>query len=516
MKRRPATPYQAGIIDIGSHSVRLEIFEIRSGGRYTLLESATRSLNLGQDVFRRGRISPENLNLLCQVMSDFARLLDGYGVAFRRAVGTSALREAANRELVVDRVRFESGIAIDTLEPQEESKLYFLALREELFPQLPEEERTGIGFIVGTGSLLVNYFERGVLKFSEAAPIGSVRTVDEFGHDALTTELMIENLSTLDLKRRLSECARLDPERPLLLVGLGAGIRLLTERYGGTRGGGLVALSGAEAQRVAEQALKAEPENLQRELSTADYLAISIPACGALLNYFLREFPCARFFSPAISTRSALVAELIRDGRGGDRDPYEQDIIASAEGVARKYGLELEDARATARCALKLFDKLRRSFELGGRSRLYLQLAALLHDIGHFVDTRQHHKHSWYLIVNTQFPGIREAEKRIIAAVARYHRKATPQRSHEEYAALPEAAKVTVLKLAAILRVADALTHLEQAGSFKLILHGKVLTIRAADLEGVSFSSVYLKSKSDLFYEVFGLEIRLEEAPVQL
>ena len=115
-----------------------------------------------------------------------------------------------------------------------------------------------------------------------------------------------------------------------------------------------------------------------------------------------------------------------------------------------------------------------------------------------------------------RFPGIREAEKRIIAAVARYHRKATPQRSHEEYAALPEAAKVTVLKLAAILRVADALTHLEQAGSFKLILHGKVLTIRAADLEGVSFSSVYLKSKSDLFYEVFGLEIRLEEAPVQL
>ncbi len=497
----------AGIIDIGSHSVRMEIFEIRPGGAFEALDSASQTLNLGQDVFRRGVVAPESVNLLCRIMRQFKRKFEEYGVKVHRTVGTSALREAENRELVIDRVRFESGLEIEILEPQEEIELYFTALRAELLERMPEEEATGVGFIVGTGSLLVFYFEKRILRFSEAAPIGSVRTIDEFGHGSWSVEQMIENLSSMNIRRRLAECVELDPARPLLLIGMGAGVRMLARDAA-------AGLSGDAARLAAEKAMRAEPEDILRQQSCADFLALSIPSCGALLNYFLQEFVCSRFYASKVSTRSALAAELVRRRR--EEDVFFPDLVAGVEGVANKYGVELEGARATAVCALKLYDKLRRNYSFSPKSRILLQLAALLHDIGHFVDVRQHHKHSYYLIMHTQLPGIRERDQKIIAGIARYHRKGSPHHGQIEYGNLCDEDRVTVLKLSAILRVADAITQLEQKTSFKLELHGSTLTIRAATLEGMWFSPGYLQLKSGLFKEVFGLEIKLEEIPVRL
>ena len=135
-----------------------------------------------------------------------------------------------------------------------------------------------------------------------------------------------------------------------------------------------------------------------------------------------------------------------------------------------------------------------------------------MHDIGRFVDARHHQKHSWYLISNTQLPGVSKSEHRIIAAVSRYHGKSVPRENHPEYSALSADEKVAVLKLAAILRLADALDNRAEGVRMEIkpVIRGKVLRI-LTDSEISGARRYDVKLKGELFEQVFGLEIKVLE-----
>ncbi|MGE4565411.1 MAG: HD domain-containing protein [Victivallaceae bacterium] len=512
MSGKSAKVFQAGIIDIGSHSVRLDIFEVAPGGEPVLLESLSRPVNLGYDVFRKGAVSSENISLLSEVMCGFARKLSEYGAAARcRVVATSAMREAFNRELVINRVRNDSGLTIEILETQEEARITFLAVREELRKSCDFDKLSGIAFIVGTGSLIVIFFEGGLLRFCEAVPLGTVRFFDEFGRSAVNAEEIIEILYSSAIEQRIRDCVRLRSELPLSLVGIGAGVRLLVRQEKYNQPHDVIRLPVAEVSKLAGQAMRTDPEKLARKLNIPDHLALSLAPCGSLVTYFLKEFTCGELINPATTTRSALIYDLIRKVGNIHNDPFHDDIIAAAEGIGRKYGIELGHARSVTCTALKIFDKLKRFYDFPPRGRLLLEVAGVLHDVGRFVDTRQHHKHSYYLIVNAQIPGLTVAEQQIVATVARYHRKAGPKSSHPEYISLSSEEKVLVLKLAAILRVADALdrAHFHRMRDMTLRLRGDEFFILVAEAAQFNLESLYLEAKGDMFREVFGLKIRL-------
>jgi exopolyphosphatase/guanosine-5'-triphosphate,3'-diphosphate pyrophosphatase len=124
--------------------------------------------------------------------------------------------------------------------------------------------------------------------------------------------------------------------------------------------------------------------------------------------------------------------------------------------------------------ALALFDALRDEHQLGGRERLLLRCAAILHDVGLFVNARAHHKHSMYLILNSDLFGLTRRDMQLVATVSRYHRKALPSPAHPEFAGLAQADRMTVAKLAALLRVADALerSHRETPRTLEFLREG--------------------------------------------
>ncbi len=132
-------------------------------------------------------------------------------------------------------------------------------------------------------------------------------------------------------------------------------------------------------------------------------------------------------------------------------------MIHSATALAEKYHVDLNHARNVADVAVRLFDFLQADHGLGARYRLLLRVAALLHEVGGFVSSRAHHKHSEYMISNSEIFGLNRNEITLVAQIARYHRRSVPQDSHPLYMSLPRETRVVVNKLAAILRVADAL-----------------------------------------------------------
>jgi exopolyphosphatase/guanosine-5'-triphosphate,3'-diphosphate pyrophosphatase len=162
--------------------------------------------------------------------------------------------------------------------------------------------------------------------------------------------------------------------------------------------------------------------------------------------------------------------------------------------------------------AARLFDKLAAEHRLGARHRLLLELAALLHEVGTFVSTRAHHKHSFYLIAHSEILGLTQDELVMVANVARYHRRSRPKPSHPEYSNLPRERRIIVNKLAALLRVADALdnsrTQQVQAFDCRIDNNGLILVVDGAT--DLMFEDRSLAEKGDMLQDIYGLDVRLE------
>ena len=190
-------------------------------------------------------------------------------------------------------------------------------------------------------------------------------------------------------------------------------------------------------------------------------------------------------------------------------------VVSSTLALGRKFGFDEGHARVVASLAVQLFDALQPEHGLGATERLYLEVAALLHDIGLYIANRAHHKHSLYLISASEIFGIGGTQLRVVANVARYHRRAMPQKRHPEYMALPRRERSLVNKLAAILRLADSLDR-EHGSRNKVVKverteDGIVIWVprRGGDMEA---ELAAFETKKDLFEEVYGREVTLNFA----
>jgi exopolyphosphatase / guanosine-5'-triphosphate,3'-diphosphate pyrophosphatase len=159
----------------------------------------------------------------------------------------------------------------------------------------------------------------------------------------------------------------------------------------------------------------------------------------------------------------------------------------------------------------QLFDELRPLHSLGGEHRRLLAGAALLHDIGYFVSHTGHHKHSAYLIQNSELTGFTSPEIAVIANVAYYHRGGLPKAKHEYYSELRVQDREVVRKLAALLRLADALDR-DHEGSVRGLRceigddQVRIVALCSREAETIRWR---LEERADLFTEVFGREVEL-------
>ena len=168
--------------------------------------------------------------------------------------------------------------------------------------------------------------------------------------------------------------------------------------------------------------------------------------------------------------------------------------------------------------SLKLFDALKDEHGLGPRERLLLEVSSLLHDIGIFISPSSHHKHGFYLINAAEIFGLRKTDKDIVANVVRYHRRSLPKPTHVPYMSLPRPDRAVVSKLAAILRIAEALdaSHQQKLKDFTLERYRDTYTVWVPEESGdIAMERQSLAKKSDLFADVFGATILLKQgAPV--
>jgi exopolyphosphatase/guanosine-5'-triphosphate,3'-diphosphate pyrophosphatase len=160
-----------------------------------------------------------------------------------------------------------------------------------------------------------------------------------------------------------------------------------------------------------------------------------------------------------------------------------------------------------------LFDEFLGEHRLSSRERLLLQVAALLHDVGIYVSLRAHHKHTLYLLASSQIYGLSDEETTMVANIARYHRRVTPQDTHTSYIALDRRERLIVNKLAALLRVANALDaeHLQKVKDLRLVQHDRAWVVELHGTGDLTMEQLAASARADMFLETFGRPLHIRQ-----
>jgi exopolyphosphatase/guanosine-5'-triphosphate,3'-diphosphate pyrophosphatase len=504
------------VIDIGASSIRMAIGEIDPDGNVHKLETLSQAVGLGRDTFTKGFIEGATAEQCVRVLRSYRDYLTQYDITDAdqiRVVATSAVREAANRLTFLNRVYVATGFRVDPIDESEVNRITYLGIH----PLIVADPRFADGQIlvaeVGGGSTEVLLLQRGDVSYAHTFRMGSLRlrkTLETYNAPATKVRSIME-----DHIGRIVQQVRwhLPQDTPLELIALGGDVRFAASQLEPSwRESGIAQLQVAALEQLTDEILELSVDDLVRKHGLT--------------------FPEAETLGPALLTYVHLARELDRDNlvvsganlRDGllqqiaDPDAWSEEfrnqIIRSALDLGRRFQFDELHSRHVALLSTRLFHALQDQHQLDSRFELLLYLAALLHDIGHVVNTRSHHKHSMYLIYNSELFGLSQKDLLMTALVARYHRRASPKRVHEGFASLDWESGINVTKMAALLRVADALdrSNRQRVRDIECVCEDSQLVITAASADDLSLERLALKQKGGLFEEVYGMAVILRNA----
>jgi exopolyphosphatase/guanosine-5'-triphosphate,3'-diphosphate pyrophosphatase len=262
------------------------------------------------------------------------------------------------------------------------------------------------------------------------------------------------------------------------------------------------------AERIQHYTVEDCVQNLGIPYAHAEGLIPSIQ----IYRLFLEHTPAARVVVPLVSIREGFLIDLVLGVDSELEEDFYSQIVASAVNLGRRYHYDEAHGRHVADLCLIFFDSLGREHGMGRRERRMLEIAAILHDIGVCINGAGHHRHGYYLVANSDIFGLHRDERDIIATVIRYHRGDPPAQGDIEYISLQREERVLVLKMASILRVADALDrgHAQRVKKLVLERKGETMMIHTEGVPDLSLEQIGIDKKADLFQDVFGYRIMLD------
>ncbi|HUJ09472.1 MAG TPA: HD domain-containing protein [Verrucomicrobiae bacterium] len=504
------------VIDIGASAIRLRIAEISADGAVRNLESLHQAVRLGKDAFSTGHIQAATVEECIKVLAGFRRVMVEYGITRDdqiRAVATSALREADNRAAVLDRLYMSTQINVEVIEGAEENRLTYIAVQDVLEHEPRLKVKEAVIIDVGGGSTELLLLQEGRITYAQSYRLGALRmreTLETYRAPADRVRSILDQ----HIRHAVDQIRRTTPVGQVRhLIGVSGDAQfaaaLLAPDWPQVR---VSRLDGAAFTALAEKLVPLPVDDLVR--------AYRLPYQGAetigpgLLAYahLARAFQVNELIVPKCSLRDGLLKEMAAPGAWTQQ--YTEQVVHAVMSLGRKYQVDEKHAQHVAELSVRLFRELQPEHQLDRRFELLLRIAALLHEVGNFISDRSHHKHSMYIILNSELFGLAKRDLTLIALIARYHRRAMPRPYHEEFQLLDRDSRIAVLKLASILRVADALerNHMQLVRELKFSREKGQFLITVKGVGDLTLERLALREKGDLFEEVYGLKPALRAA----
>jgi exopolyphosphatase/guanosine-5'-triphosphate,3'-diphosphate pyrophosphatase len=497
-------------IDVGSNALRLAVASVDAERHVTLIESVREAVRLGQDVFTTGVITEGSIDRASDAFRKFREIIDRAGAKWTKAVATSALREALNREIFVDRIAQVSGIEISVIGAEEEARLIHLAVAEKV------DLRGKLGLLVdiGGGSTEVTIVSGENIISTESFKMGSVRllqVLDQRRHGERQFTQLVREYVDATQKRIKKEIGSREID---VCVGTGGNVEALGDlRRDLLKKDRDSLVTADELENLVRRLQSLSFEERVQELRLRPDRADVIVPAAIIIQKILKQAGVDEILIPHVGLKDGILTDLVQELYGDKRHLHREQVMASALQLGRKYAFDEQHGVTVSRLAVQLFDETKPLHNLPLEYRLLLEVAALLHDIGNFVNASDHHKHSQYLLTATPVIGLDQTQMAIVANVARYHRKSMPKPQHDPYRVLSSKDRVTVSKLASLLRLADAMDneHASRVIRFSVDYKKPRVVLKMEGEGDLLLEKWALLKKAPMFEEVFSVTLAVEE-----
>jgi exopolyphosphatase/guanosine-5'-triphosphate,3'-diphosphate pyrophosphatase len=506
-------------IDIGSNSIKLVVVDAAASDSFAVLAREKEVVRLGHATLREGHLAPASIERAAGCIKRFRSIAEARGAERIVAIATASVREASNAAEFIDEVEQRTGIRVEILSGIEEARLIGLAASQGCAAR-------GVSLVnidIGGGSTEISLVRDGLPAELYSVKLGAV---------GLTERLISNDPPKQKELRALREEIHAALERPArelhgirwqqatgtsgTIIAVGQALRLRALREPGRNEEGAQA-PGAE---IALDQLARFNERLAG-MNVAERRAIPgisaqraeiLIAGGQILEGTMRALGINSLRSCDYALREGVIIDRLRAWEEESRPPV-PDVadqkLRSVHAVGRRFGYEESHAHQVARLAEKIFDALVETHGLDRHQRTLLSAAALLHDAGYHIAHESHHKHSLYLIKHSEVTGFSEAERHVIGNVARYHRGAPPKERHLDYAALNVRDRDTVCRLAAILRIADALdrSHDNRVQDLRCVHEGPLVHMQLRSAYQCDSEIWAAEHRCELFEQVFNCRL---------
>src|ERR1700729_1459653 len=500
-------------VDIGSNSVRLKIARLTRGHLRPVHEDREVT-RLGEGVFRSGFLTPESMAETVKVLRRFHRATQQVVTDPVRVVATSALRDARNSQAFIEWVRSATGWTVEIISGLEEARLIHLGL----VSNLRADNSPTLMMDLGGGSCELTVSARGQIRETVSLPLGAVRLTDEFlRHDPPRKgELKrLQGFITREVNRVASRVIAGKVKNVIATSGTAAALATAASnlRKNGTRQRAIV--SRAEMTRLAKR-LARLPVDGRRKIEGIGLRRAEIVVAGAMVYHeLLDRLHLKGFRYSPLGLRDGLLAQMAaeydrstRSGRQIESERWESITKAVAHyGVDMKHALDVRDS------AMFLFSALRSVHGLAPEFREWLSAAAMLYEVGDYVNRNGHHRHTYYIIANSEILGYTPQQRKIIGSIARYLGKSRPTPGDGPMSGLSPEEQENVEKASVLLRIARAL-NMGRSQSVQKVR----VTHRAAEVHltlvprrrmGVDLELWAIEKDAPYFREVFGRELSI-------
>lgn len=502
-------------IDVGSFELSMKIYEFSGKNSMREIDCVTKHLDLGTDTYAFGKIGNEKLDELCRTLKEFTSIMNSYKVEGYKAYATSAIRETANTAIVLDQIAQRTGMKVEILSNSEQRFLDYksLASKGESFRRIIEEKTAILD--IGGGSIQLSLFDNDTLVSTQNLRLGVLRIqeyLNRFSAKSSRVESLIGEMAMAQLETYKKLYLK-DREIRNLIVIDDYISPWIVKRTG--RDAGKAILETKAFDEFMERLRGKSYTKIAQDLDIAGEKA-PLVFISAVLVKQIAELMGAQFvWAPGVTLCDGIAyeyAEKIKMFRG--EHDFEQDIIACALNMSKRYMGSKKRAETLEKITATIFDSMKKVHGLGKRERLYLRLAAILHDCGKYISLMNIGETSYQIIMATEMIGLSHREREIVANVVRFnHSDFIYYEERVDGGGIDQASYLIVAKLTAILRLASALdrSHKQKMKGLKAVLKENQLLLSVDTQEDITLEKGFFEVKEEFFQEVFSVDPVLKQ-----
>ena len=496
-------------IDIGSNSCRLKIARVVQHSLRVVHEDREVT-RLGSSVFESGLVSPDAMAATLRALKRFYRAVQQHGADQVRAVATAAMRDARNGRAFLAWVRDETGWEVEIISGLEEARLIHRGVVNN------EANTSGRCLLidVGGGSCEVSLSERKRLKETISLPLGAVRLTEEFLKSDPPVKEEIARMKQFVSRELRKASRRVTPGEVQTVIatsGTAAALYEATRIIRRARAKDYVA-SARDVRRLADKLTKLTNEDRSAIPGIGPRRSEIVVAGAQVYSELLEHFALTGFRYSDMGLRDGILAQMLAqvDPRTIAHQQYERDRWEAVLETCRRYGIDPKLAEPVRQHAAQLFNDLRLVHELPADYRTWLEAAAMLRDIGKFMNYQGHHRHAQYIIANSEIFGFNATQRVITSAVARYIGKSRPEPEGRTMRQVPPEEHEHVRRAVVLLRLAVALNQDRASDVLRVrvrVYPKQVMLELSPGRTGAELELWSLRKEAAYFREVFRREL---------